>query len=105
MSNSTQEHNNEKLSMDELQRISVEEFKQSAKLPITVILIMSESNEQRRFSISHRRCFSLEHICLCGITAQPPHKEKKKQHSGHRIGELVLLSDTHEAYASIKHKL
>ena len=38
MSNSAQEHKNEKLSMDELQRISVEEFKQSAKFPLTVIL-------------------------------------------------------------------
>lgn len=42
MSNSTQEHNNEKLSMDELQRISVEEFKQSAKLRLRLFWIMSE---------------------------------------------------------------
>jgi len=98
MSNSTQEHKNEKLSMDELQRISVEEFKQSAKLPLTVILdnVRSMNNVGSVFRTAD--AFRIEHICLCGITAQPPHKEIEKTALG--ATESVSWSyypDTHEA--------
>lgn len=67
-----------KLSMYELNRINIEEFKQSSKLPVVVVLdnIRSMNNIGSVF----RTCdaFRIEKICLCGITAQPPHKDIEK---------------------------
>jgi tRNA G18 (ribose-2'-O)-methylase SpoU len=67
-----------KLSMNELNRINIEKFKQSSKLPVVVVLdnIRSMNNIGSVF----RTCdaFRIERICLCGITAQPPHKDIEK---------------------------
>lgn len=67
-----------KLSMDELQRSSIEEFKDSGKHPLIVVLdsVRSMSNVGSIF----RTCdgFAVEKLYLCGITAQPPHKEITK---------------------------
>jgi len=64
--------------MEELNRINVEEFKQSSKLPVVVVLdnIRSMNNIGSVF----RTCdaFRIEKVCLCGITAQPPHKDIEK---------------------------
>lgn len=64
--------------MDELNRVSVDEFKEQAKTPILVILdsIRSMNNVGSIF----RTCdaFAIEKLYLCGITAQPPHKEISK---------------------------
>ena len=64
--------------MEELNRIDVEEFKQSSKLPVVVVLdnIRSMNNIGSVF----RTCdaFRIEKVCLCGITAQPPHKDIEK---------------------------
>ncbi len=67
-----------KLSMDELNRKSVEEFKQSAKKPIIVVLenIRSAYNVGSVFRTAD--AFLLEAIYICGYTCKPPHKEIKK---------------------------
>jgi 23S rRNA (guanosine2251-2'-O)-methyltransferase len=67
-----------KLSMDELNRKSVDEFKQSDKLPIIVVLenIRSAYNVGSMFRTAD--AFLLEAIYICGYTAHPPHKEIKK---------------------------
>lgn len=67
-----------KLKLDELNRASVEEFKKQAKLPVTVILdsVRSMHNVGSIFRTSDG--FAVEQICLCGITAQPPHREIEK---------------------------
>ncbi|WP_335583200.1 RNA methyltransferase [Flavisolibacter tropicus] len=67
-----------KLSMDELNRKTVDEFKQSDKLPIVVILenIRSAYNVGSMFRTAD--AFLLEAIYICGYTAHPPHKEIKK---------------------------
>ena len=64
--------------MDELARKSVEEFKQSDKLPIVVVLenIRSAYNVGSVFRTAD--AFLLEAIYICGYTAHPPHKEIKK---------------------------
>jgi 23S rRNA (guanosine2251-2'-O)-methyltransferase len=64
--------------MDELNRKSVEEFKESEKLPIVVILenIRSAYNVGSVFRTAD--AFLLSGIYLCGYTAYPPHKEIKK---------------------------
>src|SRR5215467_2719097 len=67
-----------KLSMEELNRKSVEEFKLSEKLPIIVVLenIRSAYNVGSVFRTSD--AFLLRSIYICGYTAHPPHKEIKK---------------------------
>ena len=64
--------------MDELQRISVDEFKKSKKLPVVIVLdnVRSMNNVGSIFRTAD--AFRVEHIYLCGITAQPPHKEIEK---------------------------
>lgn len=67
-----------KLSMDELQRISVDEFKEKNKLNISLILddVRSMANVGSIFRTSD--CFRVEKIFLCGITSTPPHREIEK---------------------------
>lgn len=68
----------EKLSMEALHRISVEDYKRSEKTPVTVVLdnVRSMNNVGSVFRTAD--AFRLERICLCGITARPPHKEIEK---------------------------
>src|ERR1700755_584079 len=67
-----------KLSMEELGRKSVEEFRGSQKIPIIVVLenIRSAYNVGSVFRTAD--AFLLEGIYICGYTAFPPHKEIKK---------------------------
>jgi 23S rRNA (guanosine2251-2'-O)-methyltransferase len=67
-----------KLSMEELGRKSVEEFRQSDKIPVTIVLenIRSAYNVGSVFRTSD--AFLVEAIYICGYSAKPPHKEIKK---------------------------
>lgn len=67
-----------KKSMVELHRLGVEEYKQSAKLPVTVVLdnVRSEMNVGSVFRTAD--AFLIERIILCGITPQPPKSEIHK---------------------------
>jgi len=69
---------NQKLKNSELNRLSVRAFKQADKTPLIVVLdnIRSLNNIGSVF----RTCdaFAIEKIYLCGITAQPPHKDIHK---------------------------
>ncbi|HEX3167434.1 MAG TPA: RNA methyltransferase [Chitinophagaceae bacterium] len=67
-----------KLSMEELGRKSVDEFKQSDKFPIIVVLenIRSAYNVGSVFRTSD--AFLIEAIYIIGYSAKPPHKEIKK---------------------------
>lgn len=67
-----------KLSMDELNRMSVDEFRQSEKIPVIVVLenIRSAYNVGSVFRTAD--AFLLEAIYICGYTCTPPHKEIKK---------------------------
>lgn len=67
-----------KLKNNELGRISVDEFKETEKTPIIVILdnIRSLNNIGSVFRTSD--AFLIEKIYLCGITATPPNKEIHK---------------------------
>ncbi|MEJ7778462.1 MAG: RNA methyltransferase [Daejeonella sp.] len=67
-----------KLKLDELGRVGLEEFKKQDKLPVVVILdnVRSMHNIGSIFRTSDG--FAIEKICLCGITAQPPHREIEK---------------------------
>ena len=67
-----------KLKNSELDRISVEEFKKSKKIPITIILenIRSAHNIGSVFRTADS--FLINEIILCGISAQPPNKDIRK---------------------------
>ncbi len=67
-----------KLSMDELNRISKEDFERAEKLPIIIVLdnIRSLSNVGAFFRSAD--AFRIGELVLCGITACPPHREIHK---------------------------
>jgi len=64
--------------MDELNRMSAEEFKKAEKLPIILVLdnVRSMNNVGSVFRTAD--AFLLEAIYLCGVTATPPHREIQK---------------------------
>ena len=68
----------EKLSMQQLGRISVDEYKYSEKSPLIIIAdnVRSMHNVGSIFRTSD--AFLVEKIYLCGITPTPPHREIQK---------------------------
>ena len=94
-----------KLTTEEMQRLTVEEFRASEKLPLTVVLdnVRSLNNIGSVFRTSD--AFRVEHIALCGITATPPHREIHKTALG--AEESVAWSyheDTAECVRGLKEK-
>lgn len=67
-----------KLSNSELNRISVETYKNTAKTPLVIVLdnVRSLNNIGSAFRTSD--AFLIEAVYLCGITAVPPHPEINK---------------------------
>ena len=67
-----------KLKNNELNRLNLEEFKNSKKIPLVIVLdnVRSAHNVGSVFRTSD--AFLVEKICLCGITPIPPHKEIRK---------------------------
>lgn len=67
-----------KLSMEELHRVSPEEFKKVKKIPLTVIL--DDIRSMNNIGSIFRTCdgLAVEQLYLCGITACPPNKEINK---------------------------
>ena len=68
----------QKLKLDELNRVDIEGFKAQEKLPLIILLdnVRSMHNVGSVFRTADG--FSVEKIVLCGITAQPPHREIEK---------------------------
>lgn len=71
-----------KLKLEELGRISVTEFKEVEKLPVSIVLdnIRSLHNVGSAFRTSD--AFRIEKIYLTGITGTPPHREIQKSALG-----------------------
>lgn len=67
-----------KLKLDELGRISVEAFKQAAKLPVCIVLDNVRSLHNVGSAFRTADAFKLEKIYLTGITGTPPHREIEK---------------------------
>ncbi|PCH92794.1 MAG: RNA methyltransferase, partial [Bacteroidetes bacterium] len=67
-----------KLTNSELDRKSIEEFQQTKKNPIVVVLdnVRSLNNVGSIFRTADS--FLIEAIYLCGITAKPPHRDTQK---------------------------
>lgn len=67
-----------KLKNEELDRLSVKAFKKAKKLPITLILDSIRSMHNVGSAFRTADAFLIEKVYLCGITAQPPHREINK---------------------------
>jgi len=64
--------------MTDLNRVGIAEFKEQDKLPVVVVLdnVRSMNNVGSAFRTGDG--FAIEKMILCGITAQPPHREIEK---------------------------
>ncbi|MFA5650888.1 MAG: RNA methyltransferase [Proteiniphilum sp.] len=67
-----------KLKIEELNRISIEEFREAEKIPLVVVLdnVRSQHNIGSVFRTSD--AFRVTEILLCGITSTPPNVEIHK---------------------------
>lgn len=92
-----------KLYNDELDRISVEEFKAAGKIPVAVVLdnVRSQHNIGAAFRTSD--AFRIEKIWLCGISAVPPTPEIHKSALGAEFSvDWEYVEDTLEAVRRLK---
>ena len=79
MSNFTNKHfGMRKLLNEELDRMGIDEYRSSGKIPVVIVLdnIRSQNNIGSVFRTAD--AFRIESIFLCGITATPPHREIHK---------------------------
>jgi 23S rRNA (guanosine2251-2'-O)-methyltransferase len=67
-----------KLKLEELGRISVDEFKDSKKLPVCILLDNVRSLHNVGSTFRTADAFRIEKIILTGITGTPPHREIQK---------------------------
>lgn len=92
-----------KLSMEQLGRLSVEEYKKTSKTPVVVVLdnVRSALNVGSVFRTSD--AFKIERIFLCGITACPPNAEIRKTAIGaEQSVDFQYFKTTTEAVLSLK---
>jgi tRNA G18 (ribose-2'-O)-methylase SpoU len=94
-----------KLKNSELGRKSIQEFKASGKMPVILVLdnVRSLNNIGSVFRTAD--AFLVESIYLCGITAQPPHRDIQKTALGATDSVLwKYIEDTHVAIDDLKKK-
>lgn len=91
-----------KLSMDQLQRPTIEEVKQAPKMPYVVVLdnVRSLLNVGSIFRTAD--AFACQHLFLAGITGTPPHRELLKTSLG---SELTVPWSHHADTLSVVHQL
>ena len=94
-----------KLTMDELGRKSVEDFKMANKKPIVVVMdnIRSMHNVGSVFRTADG--FLIDGICLCGFTPQPPHRDIHKTALGAtETVDWLFYEQTTEAVTALKER-
>lgn len=92
-----------KLKNEELNRISVDDFKKAEKMPLVIVLdnIRSLNNIGSVFRTAD--AFRVEKIYLCGITGRPPHREIHKTALGATESvDWEYHESTHEAIVKLK---
>lgn len=67
-----------KLHLDELNRLSVDQFKGAAKIPVCLVLDNIRSLHNVGSAFRTADAFRIEKIYLTGITGTPPHREIEK---------------------------
>ena len=94
-----------KLKLEELNRVGIDEYKTSDKIPLIVVLenIRSLSNIGSIFRTAD--AFKVEAIHLVGITAQPPHREIQKTALGATESvDWMYFENINESIHFIKNK-
>ncbi len=94
-----------KLTMEELHRMSVQEYKVAEKLPLTVVLdnVRSQNNIGSVFRTGD--AFRVERICLCGICSTPPHRDIHKTALGAEDSvDWTYYEDTADCVKELKAK-
>lgn len=89
--------------MPELNRLSPEAFQSAEKLPVVLVLDNVRSGLNVGSVFRTADAFAVERVILCGITAQPPHREILKTALGST--ESVLWSyagDTQDAVQALR---
>ncbi|MBK9458180.1 MAG: RNA methyltransferase [Sphingobacteriales bacterium] len=93
-----------KLTMSELNRLSVDEFKDADKVPIVMVLDNVRSLHNVGSVFRTADAFRVTALYLCGITATPPNKEIYKTALGSTESvEWHYFSTTNEALLHLKH--
>lgn len=98
-----------KLENSELDRKSIEDFKQSEKTPIIIVLDDVRSLHNIGSVFRTADAFLIEKIYLCGITATPPNKEIHKTALGatetvaweHNISVLEVIQQLQDEKVSV----
>src|SRR5688572_14745071 len=92
-----------KLKLEELGRISVDQFKESRKLPVCLVLDNVRSLHNVGSAFRTADAFRLEKIFLTGITGTPPHREIQKTALGATESvDWVYAEHTAEALKSLR---
>lgn len=93
----------EKLGMDALQRIDLDGFRAQEKIPFTLVLDNVRSGLNTGSVFRTADAFLVERLFLCGITAQPPHREILKTALGSTDSvEWAYFKETTDAIRSLK---
>lgn len=89
-----------KLATQEIGRLTVEEFKEKAKLPL--VLVLDNVRSHHNVGAVFRTCdaFASERIILCGITGCPPHRDIQKTALG--ATETVAWSYEESTFEAVK---
>lgn len=73
---------NRKLRTEELNRPDISTYRAQEKIPLVVVLDNVRSMQNVGAFFRTADAFLIEKICLCGITAKPPHREIQKSALG-----------------------
>jgi tRNA G18 (ribose-2'-O)-methylase SpoU len=95
-----------KLKNEELDRLNVEQFREVEKTPLVLVLDNIRSLHNIGSVFRTADAFLVEKIYLCGITAQPPHKDINKTALGatesvaweYRKNTLSLIEELHDTH-------
>ena len=92
-----------KLKITEMNRLTVEEFKEEKKTPLVVVLDNVRSLHNVGSVFRTADAFLVEAVYLCGITSTPPHAEIHKTALGaENTVEWKHYEDTHIAVDELK---
>ena len=95
----------QKLKLQELGRISVDEFKEAGKIPVCIVLDNVRSLHNVGSAFRTADAFRVEKIYLTGITGQPPHREIQKTALGATESvEWQYVEHTKDALLELKTK-
>src|ERR1043166_5113053 len=88
-----------KLKLEELNRLSVTEFKSAKKIPVCIVLDNVRSLHNVGSAFRTADAFSVERLVLTGITGTPPHREIEKTALG--ATSSVAWSYHESSYAAV----